>query len=372
MSTQKGWNRRQFVQLMGCSTLSSAGLCSSLLPSGARSSVRFAYVATEGDEIHVYAAGSAEWTRVQTMASEKPVALVVGREGKALYAVNQVSIHNGLPMGSVEAFAIGQDGRLTKLNRQPLSLSATMPRHAAMSPDGKSLVVAVREGGAYNVLAIAEDGSLGRVSALLKEIGVERNGVASVAQPYAVAFDTAGRVIAGDAGTGRLSVLGLTHDGLGVHTRLESKDGVAVSTVAMHPNGMALYAMREDGIACYGYDAATGRIEGQRQHAKSACGPDAALTVHRSGKYVYVSRSEGGVTVWTADRSTGRLSAAGVDGATMGELRVMELAPEGTSLIAVNRDGRVTESFIDAASGRLGAAALRAAVDSPLCVALVS
>jgi hypothetical protein len=41
MRGTKGWNRRQFVQLMGYSGLSSAGLCSSLLgPSGAPSAIR--------------------------------------------------------------------------------------------------------------------------------------------------------------------------------------------------------------------------------------------------------------------------------------------------------------------------------------------
>jgi 6-phosphogluconolactonase (cycloisomerase 2 family) len=371
MGMKKDWNRREFVQLMGYSALGSAAVGSSLLSTGARSSVRFAYVASERDAIRVYAVRGAEWTHVQTIASERPVSLAVGQGAKALYAVNEVSVHNGLPMGTVESFAIGKDGGLTKLNRQALSLSATMPRHAAVAPDGKSLVVAVREGGAYNVLPIGEDGSLGRVSSLLKETGVERAGVGSVARPHTVAFDTAGRVIAGDAGTGRVSVLGLSGDGLRIHTRLESEDGVAVSRVAMHPGGKALYAMREDGIACYGYDPGTGKFGEKRHHAKVVCDGDAALAVHRSGEFVYASRREGGVAVWTADRSTGRLSAAGVDGEAMGELRAMEMAPEGNSLIAVNNNGRVMESFIDAASGRLSAAALRARVESPRCVALV-
>jgi 6-phosphogluconolactonase (cycloisomerase 2 family) len=352
--------------------LSSAGLCSSLLPAGARSSVKFAYVATERDAIHVYAAGGTEWTLVQTITSERPASLAVARDGRALYAVNEVSVHNGLPMGTVEAFTIGTDGHLTKLNRQPLSLSATMPRHAAISPDGKNLMVAVREGGAYNVLPIAEDGSLERVSTVLKEIGVERDGVSSVARPHALAFDAAGRVIAADAGTGRVSVLGLSGEGLGINARIEPENGVTVSRVAMHPNGNALYAMREDGIACYSYDAAAGKIEEKRQHFKMTCSEDAALAVHRSGNFVYASRPQGGVAVWTADRLTGRLSAAGVDGASMGELRAMEMAPEGNSLIAVSRDGRVTEGFIDATSGRLSAATLRTRVDLPRCVAAVS
>jgi len=91
MGAKKGWNRREFVQLMGYSSLGSAGLCSSLLPAAdARSSVRFAYVANERNEIEVFAARSDAWSHVQTVASERPVALAVARDGKALYAVNEV------------------------------------------------------------------------------------------------------------------------------------------------------------------------------------------------------------------------------------------------------------------------------------------
>jgi hypothetical protein len=76
MSMKKGWNRREFVQVMGLSSLGSAGVCSSLLPAGARSSVKFAYVATERDAIHVRGSWSGG-TRVQTIACERPAALAV-------------------------------------------------------------------------------------------------------------------------------------------------------------------------------------------------------------------------------------------------------------------------------------------------------
>jgi 6-phosphogluconolactonase len=373
MGAKKGWNRREFLQLMGYSSLGSAGLCSSLLPAAdARSSVRFAYVANERNEIHVFAARSDAWSHLQTVASERPVALALAHDGKALYAANEVREHKGLPMGTLESFAIGKDGRLKKLNRRELSLSATMPRHAAVSPDGKSLVVAVMGGGAYNVLPIAEDGSLGRVSSLVKETGIFRAGTAAVSQPYHVAFDSAGRVIAADAGTGRVNVLEMDSAGLRFGARLEPHSDGAVSAVATHPGGRALYAVREDGIACYGYDSGSGSIQGTRQHAANACGVEGALAVHRSGEFVYASRLQGGVALWGADSTTGRLSAAArAEGESMGELRAMELAPDHRSLVGVGRDGRLTESVIDARTGRLTATAVRARVDSPRCIALV-
>jgi 6-phosphogluconolactonase (cycloisomerase 2 family) len=371
MRGTKGWNRREFVQLMGYSSLSSAGLCSSLLgPSGTRSAIKFAYVASERDEIHVYAVRGGEWHLVQTVASEKPVALAMGRGGKALYAVNEVGQHRGLPTGTVDAFAIGVDGKLTRLNRRELALSATMPRHAAVSPDGKSLVVAVREGGAYNLLPIAEDGSLGRVSGLLKETGVERAEGGIVAQPRMVAFDTAGRVLTADGGTGRLSVLRMGNGGLNVHARFESSETAAMQ-VAVHPKGGLLYAMHEDGIACYGYDADDGRIGDKQQHVEFDCSKDGSLAMHRSGKFIYANRPDGGVAQWAVNGLTGRLSAVGNQGAAMGELRAIELAPNGASLIGVGRDGRVMEAALDAKTGQLGTCALRAKVGSAKCVTLV-
>ena len=371
MSETKGWNRRQFVQLMGYSGLSSAGLCSSLLgPSGAQSAIRFAYVASERDELHVYAARGGEWQQVQTVASEKPVALAVGLGGKALYAVNEVGLHRGLPTGTVEAFSIGTDGKLTKLNRRELALSATMPRHAAVSPDGKSLVVAVRGGGAYNLLPIAEDGSLERVSGLVKETGVVRAQDGIVAQPQMVAFDKAGRVLTADGGTGRLSVLRMSDDGLNVHARLESSETAAMH-LAVHPKGERLYAMHEDGIACYEYDAGDGRIGDKQQHVKFACAKDGSLALHQSGNFIYANHAERGVALWAVNGAAGKLTAVGVQGEAMGELRVIELAPNGASLIGVGRDGRVMEAALDAKTGQLGTCALRAKVGSAKCVALV-
>jgi hypothetical protein len=55
----------------------------------------------------------------------------------------------------------------------------------------------------------------------------------------------------------------------------------------------------------------------------------------------------------------------------MGELRSIELAPNGASLIGVGRDGRLMEAALDAKTGQLGTCALRAKVGSAKCVALV-
>ena len=104
--------------------------------------------------------------------SRAPACLLLSPAQRTLYVANEVDVHEGLPRGTVEAYRVDPlDGRLTLLARRPLSLSATRPRHMALSPDGKLLAVAAYGGGIYNLLPIAEDGSIGSPSSIYKEAG---------------------------------------------------------------------------------------------------------------------------------------------------------------------------------------------------------
>jgi len=373
------WSRREFVQWAGFSSLSSGGLCSSLLPlKGRGGEAGFAYVASsEGaDEgIHTYAMRGDRWERLQTLRSRRPVALATGSGRRFLYAVNEVDMHEGLPMGTVEAYAIGRDGRLTFLNRSALALSATMPRHAAVSADGRSLAVAVYGGGAYNVLPIVEDGSLGRVAGILKEVGVERTGSSRRAQPRMVAFDKAGRVVSVDEGTDRLNVLSVSEAGIAAHMRAELGDGSSPTQVAMHPAGERIYVMQAEAIACYGYDAAAGRVLEQVQHLPIASAVEGAgaMAVHPSGRFLYACRRDGGVAAWSLTAS-GDLAArtSGTQDAGMGELHAIEMAPDGKSLMGINRGrGLIQQAEIDSATGRLMPAAVVARLDSPSSLTMI-
>jgi 6-phosphogluconolactonase (cycloisomerase 2 family) len=372
------WSRREFVQWAGFSSLSSAGLCSSLLPlKGRGGEAGFAYVASsEGaDEgIHAYAVRGDRWERLQALKSRRPVALAVGSDRRFLYAVNEVDMHEGLPMGTVEAYAIGRDGRLTFLNRSALALSATMPRHAAVSADGRNLVVAVHGGGAYNVLPIAEDGSLGRVAGILKEVGAERTS-SRRAQPRMVAFDKAGRVLSVDEGADRLNVLSVSDSGIAAHMRAELGDGSSPTQVAMHPAGERIYVMQAGAIACYGYDAAAGRVLKPVQHLPIAGAVEGAgaMAVHPSGRFLYACQSDGGVAAWNltarGDVAT-RSSAAQAIG--MGALHAIEIAPDGKSLMGIDRGrGLIQRAEIDSATGGLMPAAVVARLDSPSSLTMI-
>ncbi len=83
------------------------------------------------------------WTQVQAVTSANPSFLAVHPSQRFLYAINEIDTYQGLPTGTAEAYAIDErSGRLTLINRQPLSLSGVIPAHLAVSPDGRALVVA--------------------------------------------------------------------------------------------------------------------------------------------------------------------------------------------------------------------------------------
>ena len=144
-------DRRRFLQMAGSASL--VGAVGGRF--GWASSARFVYIGAE-HAIHVYSVSADDrLVERQTVVSAFPVAMAA--RGGRLYVANGVSEYGNLPRGSVEAFALDQaTGRLEWMNRMPLSLSGTAPRDLAVAPDGRSVVVAVHGGGAYNALSLDE------------------------------------------------------------------------------------------------------------------------------------------------------------------------------------------------------------------------
>jgi 6-phosphogluconolactonase len=285
---------------------------------------RFAYVGSMTQGIMVYAIEGENWRLIETIASEKPSALALHPDRNTLFAANEIDTYQTLPAGSVESYRIDpQHGCLTLINRQPLSLSATLPRHLAVSPDGRHLVVAVHGGGAYNVLPINVDGGLDKVSGILKETGSgpdrEHQGAA---HPQRVMFDAAGRHLLGtDLGSDRLSVFTLTEGQMSPIQRTAATPGSGPQSLAIHPSGHLLYAVNklDASLSCFSYDAASGRIL-KLLHHKSISETDipgkagaSTIAMHPSGSFLYTpyfrsttNRSvDTSIAVWCIHPATG-------------------------------------------------------------------
>jgi len=343
---------------------SSLGAMSFGLPSLARASggvaVRFVYVGFGGEgvkeegiavfDLRGREVRGGRWRPAGVVASAAPSSLTLDASERFLYAVNEVDEYEGLPSGTVEAYAIdAADGSLKLVNRQRLSLSATGPRHAAVSPDGRALVVAVHGGGAYNVLPLRKDGSVGAVSGILKETGSGPHDKQRSAHPQMVVFDRAGRVVSADLGSDRLSVLKLDAAGLSIAGRHAAQAGDGPRQIAFHPDGRLLFVANEldASVACYGYDADAGRIVGrlgQVATARDGSSGGVVMAVDPAGDFLYTAHRRGsdGVSMWGIVRSTGALQRLQVVDEGGPRLHEITMTADGKSLLGLSRtDGGV-------------------------------
>ncbi len=395
MKASLPWSRRRFLQTAGCTSL---GIISTSmgLPASADSRQhraipipRFAYVGYGNDadplhEIGVFAIDGDRWIQVEAIPSRHPSSLVLHPIRPYLYVANEVDQHEYLPSGTVEAYRIDErNGRLTLLNRQALSLSATLPRHLAISPDGTALVAAVHGGGAYNVLPIRDDGSVGRVAGILKETGagpdVEHQ---RSAHPQMTIFDGTGQLLCADMGSDRLSVLHLHKRRFGVSSRGAAQSGSGPHQLALHPDNRLLFVAGalDASVTSYRYHQEGGRIAQPlhrvslvRGQSHKTCGT-ALMAMHSSGKYLYTALRNSlgdGVTVWHICAKTGALRPLQTAD-TKGEgLHAMIVSPDSGKLLALNRrEGAVISWNISGTDGRLGQAAQVAQVTAPMSLAV--
>jgi 6-phosphogluconolactonase len=354
MKDRLRWSRREFVQMAG-SSLGAMSFGSPLLARVTRASrrveTRFAYVGFGGkgakeEGIAVFDVRGGQWRPAGVVANAAPSSLTLDASERFLYAVNEVDEYEGLPMGTVEAYAINEaDGSLKLVNSQKLSLSATAPRHAAVSPDGTALVVAVHGGGAYNILPLGKDGSVGAVSGILKETGSGPHNKQRSAHPQMVVFDRKGRVISADLGSDRLSVLKLDTARLSIVGRCAAQTGDGPRQVVIHPDGRLLFVANEldASVACYEYDADEGRIVGRLSHVTTTCGGNTGgvvMAVDPAGEFLYTAHRRGsdGVSMWRIARSMGGLQRLQVVDEGGPRLHEMTITADGKNLLGLSRE----------------------------------
>ena len=250
MKVDPGTRRRFLGQVAGISALALAGsdkgLCGSFDAGSDHKGI--AYVTQmPHDKLLSFAIQGSRWRHVASIATKSPAFVVAHPTVPFVYVLNAVNEHDGLPRGTVEAFATEPDGGMRFVNRQTLSLSAVDPRHAVVSPDGKHLIVAVYGGGAYNVLRIQPDGRVGAVTDIRKELGCGPNRAwQSSAHPHTLAFDGSGQYLfASDLGADRISVFCLHGDQLQRIAQLSVPPGSGPGKMFVHPTEPVLSVVRE-------------------------------------------------------------------------------------------------------------------------------
>ena len=318
----------------------------------------FAFVGAFGERhgIYVYAINGDLWRLRHFAPSDAPVSMALHPNGHWLYALNGVNEYLGLPCGTVEAFNFeARTGQLTSLGRQPLSLSATLPRSIAVSRAGDSLVVAVHGGGAYNLLPILPEGRVGRVSSMIKVTGCGPiPGHQKSAHPHSIVLDTTGkRCIATDLGADRITTLSLDN-GLTIRSQYDLPAGSGPRHLALHPNGELLYVANalENSTSGFRYAPETGTIRERIVHMQGVYGQ--ALAMHPTGNFLYTA-GNGEVAAWSIHSSTGTIQHVQSRSIPMPEVAMVQdlvVDPTGCSLFVLEDQG-VSCLEIDPDSGRL-------------------
>ena len=324
-------------------------------------------------EIRVYRVAGERWKLQQVVASRAPVWLTLHPERPLLYVVNEVSHHEGLPTGTIETYALDAVGRLAFANRRALSLSATAPRHLALSSSGRNAIVAVHGGGAYNLLPIGEDGRPERVTGIVKETGCgDHQEHQHGAHPQMAVFDATGRrALAVDQGTEQLIVLELQDGGLVVRQRYALDLGSGPRQMILHPAGRCLYVARLDGVVSgYAYDPARGRILGRVERLEA--GIQVTLALHPSGEFLYSADDQTGIRCWKLNPANGRLTAARTRCEGPGGVRAITVDRNGDALIALSDTVEgVVQVPIHSRSGELGRPVFAASAPGVRSIAIV-
>jgi 6-phosphogluconolactonase len=367
------WTRREFVR-------GAAGMVA--LPhlphaAGPKPSQQFAYVASGQDSLHVFRLRGEIWTRTQRVPSPAPACILLSPAQRTLYVANEVDVHEGLPRGTVEAFQVDPvDGSLTLLSRAPLSLSATHPRHLALSSDGKMLAVAAYGGAIYNLFPVAEDGSLGPPSGIFKQAGCgpqPRSQASS--HPHTLLFDAGGRhLLSSDFGSDRLSVFAVEGGRLERRMQRATGDGSGPGACALHPAGSVFYAWHalESTLVCYRYDGVSGTMGNIIQRLSFPSASLHALALHPSGRMLYTTQeNQNELSAWHVDARNGSLTQAKV--VLLGEATPTQIlaSPDGESIFVLDGPGgSICKVTADGATGELHCKTNVAVVKEPKSIAL--
>jgi 6-phosphogluconolactonase len=374
------WTRRSFVQTLtslgGFAALAPAASASAILGAGRGPAPRFAYVATEHDAIHVFRiSASGAWKPVQVISTPSPSALTLSPNQRHLYVSNAVNTFEHRPTGSVEAFAVNPDtGHLSPLNRRPLALSATLPKHLAVSPDGRQLAVTSTGGASYNLLPLRDDGSIGHVTATLKQIGSSVHPVhQSESHPQAIHFLDDATLLAVDAGSDRISSFSISADGaLSLNAHHAASPGTGPTHIAASREGRMLFIAGSLDPAMTSLRHRSGEVSPaettQRLTLPATASGITALAVHPSGDLLFASDASG-IWLTQVDRS-GHLTAVGTAPHHAAGTVALAAASDGTHLIALSGQGSILRFQVDQPTASLASPSEVAHLDRPTAIAL--
>jgi 6-phosphogluconolactonase len=313
--------------------------------------------------------------------SRNPSFLAASRDGRFLYAVNEVE------KGAASAFAIDkQSSRLTPLNQQPTG--GADPAHLSIDRDGRTVLVANYTGGSVAAFPIGPDGRLGALTSFVQHTGHSVNPDRQTS-PHAhqVLSDPRNRfVYVADLGLDKIMIYKFDP---AAHTLAAAAPGSAAVKPGAGPRhltfdavGRNVYVINELDctITAFRHDAGTGALTEFQTISSLPPGEKmrtgfstAEIRVAPSGRFLYGSnRGHDSISVFAIDPFNGKLTYVANTPAGGKTPRGFDITPGGEFLVAGHQNSNSVAVFrVDRQTGKLTPAGAPIAVPKPVDVTFV-
>ena len=292
------WNRRTFLAALGLSTAAGALPAtadtvtpehrSAAAPPNLFAALIFGGTSTTDTAVAFYHVVNHTWTLLRTISLPDAQAITLHPTKPVAYIGRHSHASDPFPRAWITA--LSRDGGT--LQHQPLSLSGTFPTSLAISPDGRSLLVALKTGNAYNIISVSPDGELGPVTHRRKQTGSGPDPTQTSALPHSVLFHPSGAMAySTDHGADRLNMFEIAGHTLLLRDHITLPPGSGPATLALHPAGDRLFFITtvRGALSSLTVDPATGRITGPLTSV--ATSDAASLAIHPSGRFLYLAHN---------------------------------------------------------------------------------
>ncbi|CAD6548356.1 6-phosphogluconolactonase [Paraburkholderia kirstenboschensis] len=349
---------------------------------------------SEGLYVYRFDTKTGDATRVSVAQTVNPSYLVVSRDRRFVYAVNELPGDNGpaSQRGGISAFRFdATSGQLSFLNK--VSAGGNDPCYLSLSPDGKYLLtanysVAADPGGSFAVFPVQADGQLGvSVLTVHHEGGGPVKGRQDNSHVHSTVFSPDGRYLfAQDLGADKLYSYRYTPDGSrGLFgptdwRYTQEKPGTGPRHLVFGADGKHAYLTSELAATVSIFDYDDGKLTQVQTVSltepgfKGAVGA-AAIHLSPDGRFLYATNrgDANEIVIFSVDPTNGHLKKIGHQSSLGKSPREFAIDPTGKWLIVGNQNSDTVYVFKrDQQSGLLEANPKRIEIGSPVDFKLVS
>ncbi|PAJ82211.1 lactonase family protein [Burkholderia ubonensis] len=325
---------------------------------------------------------------VSSTKTVNPSYLLPSRDGRTVYAVNELPGDNGPAdqRGGISAFRFdAKTGALTFINR--VSSEGNDPCHLSLSPDDKYLVtanysVAANPGGSFAVFPLREDGAVGQAALTVHHQGSGPvKGRQDGAHAHSAVFSPDGRTLfVQDLGADKIFGYRYTVDGSrGLISPTDTrytpvKAGSGPRHMVFDANGRYAYVTSELNAAVEVFGHQDGKLTPVQTVPMAAPGfkgkvGGAAIHLSPDGRFLYASNrgDANEIVIYAVNPANGRLKTVDRQSSLGRTPREFLIDPTGKWLIVGNQDSDTFYVFRrDAETGKLDANPQKVSVGKPV------